>query len=132
VADLVNLSEPSSRRSFEMKVLVAGATGALGRQIVPRLINAGHEVAGTTTTPAKERQLREAGATSFVVDALQASSVARAVTAFEPDAIIHELTALSSLDIRQFEKSFALTNRLRIEAPTTSWRPVGRSAFAAS
>jgi nucleoside-diphosphate-sugar epimerase len=98
-----------------MKVLIAGATGALGRQIVPRLINAGHEVAGTTRTPGKERQLREAGVTPFVVDGLDRDGVMGAVKAFEPDAIMHQLTALSSMDMRHFERDFAPTNRLRTE-----------------
>ena len=98
-----------------MKVLIAGATGALGRQIVPRLIDAGHEVAGTTRTPGKERQLREAGVTPFVVDGLDHDGVLSAVQAFEPDAIMHQLTALSSMDMRHFERDFAPTNRLRTE-----------------
>ena len=98
-----------------MKVLIAGATGVLGRQLVPKLIAAGHEVAGTTRTPAKQAALREAGATPFVVDILDPDAVASAVGSFEPEVIVHEATALSSVDMRHFERSFALTNRLRTE-----------------
>jgi nucleoside-diphosphate-sugar epimerase len=117
-----------------MKVLVAGATGVLGRQLLPRLIGAGHDVAGTTRTPAKERQLREAGATPFVVDGLDREGTLRAVTSFEPEAIIHELTALSSMDMRHFERDFALTNRLRTEGTDhllAAGRAVGVRRFVA-
>lgn len=98
-----------------MKVLIAGATGVLGRQLVPKLIAAGHEVAGTTRTPSKERALRGAGAVPFVLDLLDPEAVARAVAAFEPEVLVHEATALSSVDMRHFERAFALTNRLRTE-----------------
>lgn len=98
-----------------MKVLIAGATGVLGRQLVPKLIAAGHEVAGTTRTPSREPALREAGATPFVVDILDPDAVASAVASFEPEVIVHEATALSSVDMRKVDRSFALTNRLRIE-----------------
>ena len=117
-----------------MKVLVAGATGALGRQILPRLIEAGHEVAGTTTRPDKQRQLQEMGATPFVMDGLDGEAVGQAVAAFEPEVIVHELTALSSVDMRDFEGSFALTNRLRTEGTDhllAAGRAVGVKRFVA-
>ena len=117
-----------------MKVLVAGATGALGRQILPRLIEAGHEVAGTTTRPDKQAQLQAMGATPFVMDGLDGESVGTAVAAFEPDGIVHELTALSSVDMRDFEGSFALTNRLRTEGTDhllAAGRAVGVKRFVA-
>jgi len=98
-----------------MKVLIAGATGVLGRQLVPKLVAAGHEVAGTTRTPSRERALREAGAVPFVLDLLDPEAVARAVAAFEPEVLVHEATALSSVDMRHFDRAFALTNRLRTE-----------------
>jgi nucleoside-diphosphate-sugar epimerase len=98
-----------------MKILIAGATGVIGRQLVPKLIANGHEVAGTTRTPTKEADLRQAGATPFVVDILDPESVASAVARYEPDVIIHEATALSSVNMRNFEKAFAVTNRLRTE-----------------
>ena len=62
-----------------MKILIAGATGVVGRQLTPKLVAAGHEVAGTTRTPSKEDVLREAGATPFVMDVLDPEAVARVV-----------------------------------------------------
>jgi nucleoside-diphosphate-sugar epimerase len=100
-----------------MKVLVAGATGALGKQLVPKLVANGHDVAGTTRYEAKRAAVEALGATPVVVDALDPDAVAAAVAAVEPDAIVHELTALSgSLDLRHFDRDLAATNRLRTEA----------------
>ncbi len=98
-----------------MKILIAGATGVVGRQLTPKLVAAGHEVAGTTRTATKEGALREAGATPFVMDVLDPEAVARVVAAFEPEVIVHEATALSSVNMRNFERAFAVTNRLRTE-----------------
>ena len=98
-----------------MKVLVAGATGALGTQLVPRLVAGGHEVFGMTRSASKRDIVRALGATPLVADALDPDAVARAVGEAEPDAIVHELTALSDIDLRHFDRSFALTNRLRTE-----------------
>ncbi|MDQ3675257.1 MAG: NAD(P)-dependent oxidoreductase [Actinomycetota bacterium] len=99
-----------------MKVLVAGATGAIGRQLVPRLVAEGHDVVGMTRSPSKREALRALGARSVVADALDREAVARAVAEAEPEVIVHQLTALAgSLDMRHFDRSFALTNRLRTE-----------------
>src|SRR3712207_5633351 len=99
-----------------MKILVAGATGALGRQLVPRLSARGHEVFGMTRSEGKRQLLRSLGATPVVADALDPEAVATAVAESEPEVIIHQLTALSgSLDLRHFDRDFALTNRLRTE-----------------
>jgi nucleoside-diphosphate-sugar epimerase len=98
-----------------MKVFVAGATGAIGRELVPRLVDAGHVVHGMTHRPENRALLEELGATPVVADALDAAQVARAVAEAEPDAIVHELTAIGDVDTRHMEKSFALTNRLRTE-----------------
>ena len=76
-----------------MKVFVAGATGALGKQLVPMLVANGHEVVGMTRTEAKRDQLRSVGAQPVVADALDADAVGRAVGAAEPDVIVHQLTA---------------------------------------
>lgn len=100
-----------------MKVLVAGATGALGRQLVPRLVARQHDVVGTTRSTARQDAVRRLGATPAVLDALDPAAVARTVDEARPDVIVHELTALAgSLDLRHFDRSFALTNRLRTEA----------------
>jgi nucleoside-diphosphate-sugar epimerase len=98
-----------------MKVFVAGATGAMGKQLVPRLIDAGHRVVGTTRSEAKQALLRDLGATPMVVDALDPDQVADAVAKAEPDVIVHELTSIAELDMRHFDRSFAMTNRLRTE-----------------
>jgi 2-alkyl-3-oxoalkanoate reductase len=98
-----------------MKVFLAGATGALGKRLIPQLIDRGHTVVGTTRSQSKAGLLHDLGAKPVVVDALDRDTVVEAVTAAQPDAIIHELTALSDIDLRKFEKSFDLTNRLRTE-----------------
>jgi nucleoside-diphosphate-sugar epimerase len=97
-----------------MKVLVAGATGALGKQLVPQLVAAGHDVAGMTRSRADA--VRRLGAWPLLADALDAEQVAAAVAQARPDAIVHELTALpDALDVRHFDREFELTNRLRTE-----------------
>jgi nucleoside-diphosphate-sugar epimerase len=98
-----------------MKVFVAGATGAIGRELVPRLVEAGHEVHGMTRREANRPLLEELGAVPVVADALDPAQVAAAVAAAEPDAIVHQLTAIGDVDTRHMERSFALTNRLRTE-----------------
>jgi nucleoside-diphosphate-sugar epimerase len=98
-----------------MRIFVAGATGAIGRQLLPKLAAAGHEVAGMTRTPAKVDEVREMGAAPILADALDAREVSAAVTAFRPEVIVHELTDLGGLRMRDFEGSFVATNRLRTE-----------------
>jgi nucleoside-diphosphate-sugar epimerase len=99
-----------------MKVFVAGATGAIGKKLVPMLVAAGYDVVGMTRTEAKRDQLRRLGARPVVADALDADAVGRAVGEAEPDVIVHELTAIPAApDMRHFDREFALTNRLRIE-----------------
>src|SRR3954462_1127576 len=118
-----------------MKVLVAGATGALGTQLVPRLVAAGHEVAGTTRSEARFEALHALGAAPFAMDALDPDDVARVVAEAAPDVIVHQLTALSgALDLRHFDRAFALTNRLRIEGTDhllAAGRAVGVRRFVA-
>jgi nucleoside-diphosphate-sugar epimerase len=99
-----------------MRVFVAGATGAIGRRLVPMLVAEGHEVVGMTTRPEGASLLGEWGASAVVGDALDAESVGTAVSKAAPDAIVHELTALSGgVNPRRFDRDFALTNRLRTE-----------------
>jgi 2-alkyl-3-oxoalkanoate reductase len=99
-----------------MRVFVAGASGALGAQLVPQLVAAGHEVVGMTRTPSKQEALRAMGALPAVADALDPDAVARAVAEAEPEVIVHQLTALSGpMDLRHFDRLFATTNRLRTE-----------------
>jgi nucleoside-diphosphate-sugar epimerase len=97
-----------------MRVFVAGATGALGRYLVPGLVAAGHEVTATTTTPGKVAQLRAAGAEPVVVDGLDREAVIAAVRAAAPEVIVHQMTALSGLrSLRKPDRVFAATNELR-------------------
>ena len=99
-----------------MKVFVAGATGALGKQLVPRLAAAGHDVVGMTRSERRAGLVRELGAEPAVADALDPEAVGAAVSTARPEVVVHELTALSgSLDLRHFERTFAETNRLRTE-----------------
>ena len=98
-----------------MRVFVAGATGAIGRQLVPRLVARGHEVHGMTRTEQKKAMLEDLGAVPVVADALDPQQVAEAVAMARPDVIVHELTAIEGLNPRRFDRDFALTNRLRSE-----------------
>jgi nucleoside-diphosphate-sugar epimerase len=97
-----------------MRVLVAGATGAIGTPIVRQLVERGHQVTATTRHPAKADHLRRLGATVAAMDGLDASSVGEAVARATPDAIIHQMTALAGKpDMRHFDRWFATTNALR-------------------
>lgn len=97
-----------------MRVFVTGATGALGRHLVPGLIAAGHQVTATTRTPGKVARLREAGAEPVVVDGLDRDAVIAAVRAAAPEVIVHQMTALASMrSLRKVDQVFAATNELR-------------------
>lgn len=99
-----------------MKVFVAGATGAIGKPLVAKLIENGHEVVAMTRSPGKAPALLEAGATPAIADALDRDAVVAAVVKAQPDAIIHELTAIGELSSpRRIDREFKLTNRLRTE-----------------
>src|SRR5215207_852820 len=117
-----------------MRVFVAGATGAIGKQLVPRLIAAGHEVYGMTRSASKQALLSQMGAVPVVADALDADQVAEAVGRAKPDVIIHQLTAIGALDTRHFDRDFARTNRLRTEGTDyllSAGRAVGVRRFVA-
>ncbi len=97
-----------------MRVFVAGATGVIGRQLVPQLVEAGHTVVGSTRSGTKAGWLAEAGAAAAVMDPLDRAEVMTAVMRAEPDVVVHELTALrGQTDLRRFDRSFAETNELR-------------------
>ena len=99
-----------------MKVFVAGATGALGMQLVPMLVEQGHEVTGMTRTRAKQDLIGDLGARPAVADALDPEGVAQAVGEAAPEVVIHELTAIDAASFgRSIDKMFAQTNRLRTE-----------------
>lgn len=97
-----------------MRVFVAGAAGAVGRRLVPRLLKAGHEVVGTTRSESKRQDLWNLGAEPVVVDALDAAEVGEVVAKAAPDVVVHQLTALSGTSsLRNFDRVFAATNALR-------------------
>jgi nucleoside-diphosphate-sugar epimerase len=97
-----------------MRIFVAGATGVIGQYLIPSLVAAGHEVTGTTRSPAKAGQLKRAGATPAIVDGLDRQAVLDAVRAAQPDVIVHQMTALASMrSFRHFDKEFAVTSELR-------------------
>jgi len=99
-----------------MRIFLAGATGAIGGRLVPLLLEAGHEVTGTTRSPAKADVLRAAGAEPVMADGLDRDAIVAAIAAARPDAIVHQLTALGDLtSLRNLDGAFALTNRLRTE-----------------
>jgi nucleoside-diphosphate-sugar epimerase len=102
-------------KELMMRVFVAGATGAIGKQLVPRLVEAGHEVHGMTRSESKRAMLQELGALPVVADALDSDQVAEAVGRARPEVIVHQLTAIGAVDMRHFDRDFALTNRLRTE-----------------
>ncbi|WP_431898385.1 NAD-dependent epimerase/dehydratase family protein [Nonomuraea sp. bgisy101] len=104
-----------------MRVFVAGGTGVVGRRLVPQLVARGHQVTATTTSAAKSGMLEQLGAEAVVMDGLDAVSVGEAVAAARPDAIVHQMTAISPAnagmepDFRHMDRWFAMTNRLRTE-----------------
>jgi nucleoside-diphosphate-sugar epimerase len=118
-----------------MRVFVAGGTGVIGRRLVPQLVARGHQVTATTTSAAKLGLLEQFGAAGVVMDGLDAASVGHAVAAARPDAIVHQMTALSVAHAgrpnpRKPERFFAITNRM---APSTDRaRTTTRSGSCAS
>jgi nucleoside-diphosphate-sugar epimerase len=98
-----------------MKIFVAGATGAVGRRLVPLLMAVGHEVAGLTRSPAKVGLLRRIGATPVIADALDPAAVMDVLQRQRPEVVIDELTSIKNFDMRNFDRGFAETNRLRTE-----------------
>ena len=99
-----------------MRIFVAGASGALGKRLVPLLKANGHSVVGTTRSPEKVALLRELGAEPVVVNALDAAAIGEEVARAEPDVVVHQLTALAGFtDMRKFDEQFAETNRLRTQ-----------------
>ena len=123
-----------------MKVFLAGATGVLGRALVPRLVARGHEVVGMTRSASKQDLVRSLGARAVVADALDPDAVGQAVASAEPEVIVHQLTALSgAMSVREARRpdrslAFTMTNRLRTEATDhllAAGRAVGARRFVA-
>src|SRR5215212_10035902 len=132
--------EAIDSRGAVMQIFVAGATGVLGRALVPQLVARGHDVVGMTRSASKQDLLRSLGAHPVVADALDPDAVAQAVASAEPEVIVHQLTALSGKmsirDARHPERfsGAILTNRLRTEATDhllAAGRAVGARRFVA-
>jgi 2-alkyl-3-oxoalkanoate reductase len=99
-----------------MRVFVAGASGEIGTRLVPQLIDAGHEVIGTSTSSAGAERVKGLGAKAIVLDLLDREAVRRAVLESAPDAIVNEATAIRGVTFsKNLDRSFAQTNRLRTE-----------------
>jgi nucleoside-diphosphate-sugar epimerase len=118
-----------------MRVFVAGASGALGSRLVPRLIDAGHEVIGSHRSPASAALLDVLGAEPVRLDLLDRAAVRKAIRDHQPDAIVHQATALADVQFgRNLDKTFAITNRLRTDgtdALLAAAREVGVPRFVA-
>jgi nucleoside-diphosphate-sugar epimerase len=100
-----------------MRILVAGATGAIGRRLVPALLTAGHSVIGMSHSFGKASLITALGAEPLIVDALDRAAVVDAIHRTGPDVVIHELTAIPpALDLRKFGRQFETTNLLRTQA----------------
>jgi len=120
VSSQVSERDSGTRTVMVVRVFVAGGTGVLGRRLVPQLVARGHQVTATTTGPGKLGLLAQLGADGVVMDGLDAMSVGEAVAAAQPDAIVHEMTAISLVhagkpDMKHMDQWFATTNRLRTE-----------------
>jgi 2-alkyl-3-oxoalkanoate reductase len=118
-----------------MRVFVAGASGAIGTRLVPQLIDRGHEVIGTFRSPANAERVRALGAEPIALDLLDARAVRKAVLETEPEAIVHQATALADMKFsRNLDRTFAQTNRLRTkgtDALLAAGREAGVSRFVA-
>lgn len=98
-----------------MKVFVAGATGVIGRRLVPALVSAGHDVTGTSRSAQGVESIIALGGEGVVMDGLDPSRVRSVVVAAEPEVMIHQLTSIKTFDSKNFDASLAVTNRLRTE-----------------
>jgi 2-alkyl-3-oxoalkanoate reductase len=99
-----------------MKILVAGASGAMGRALIPLLVRAGHDVVGMVQRPRSAEVVHSLGAEPRTADALDAVAVLSCFREVRPQVVIHQLTAIpAALDMRHFDREFALTNLLRTE-----------------
>ncbi len=118
-----------------MKVLVTGGTGAIGKFLLPLLLENKHEVVALTRSVMKVPQLEDIGVSAVVVDPLDKQRLTAEVRRAGPDVIIHQLTALSSVgNFRKFDQEFALTNRFRTEVTDTllaAARSIGTRRFIA-
>lgn len=99
-----------------MKIFIAGATGVIGRQLLPRLTEAGHEVTAITRSQGRVEQIRAYGANPIVCDVFEREKLKQAVATAKPEVVIHQLTSLPQrIDPRRIKQALAQTNKLRTE-----------------
>lgn len=116
-----------------MRVLVAGASGVVGRALIPMLVGRGHDVAGLVRTSASGLVVAELGAKPLIGDALDRVTVSHVFREFRPEVVIHQLTSLrGATDLWIFDTVFAQTNLLRTRELTILLRRPGKLASAAS
>jgi 2-alkyl-3-oxoalkanoate reductase len=128
----LGVSTDKQRKERIVRVFLTGASGAIGRSLVPQLIDAGHEVTGTHNSPAGAELLQKMGAKPDRLNLLDAAAVREAVLGAQPDAIVHEATALARVKFgRNMDKVLAETSELRTKGRTRCWRARARPAFAA-
>jgi nucleoside-diphosphate-sugar epimerase len=97
-----------------MRVLIAGATGAIGRPLVSQLLAAGHDVAGLVRSETAAQTLREWGAEPHSADVFDQPSVIEACAAARPEVLVGQLTALpTAINLRRYARDLEPTNRLR-------------------
>jgi 2-alkyl-3-oxoalkanoate reductase len=118
-----------------MKIFVTGGTGAIGKFLLPLLLDKKHDVVALTRSVIKAAELEETGVTAVIANPLDKQQLTAAVRRAEPDVIIHQLTALASAgNFRKFDEEFALTNRFRTEVTDTllaAARTIGTRRFIA-
>ncbi|MEA2764188.1 MAG: hypothetical protein QOK07_592 [Gemmatimonadaceae bacterium] len=118
-----------------MRVLVTGGTGAIGKFLLPLLLEGKHEVTALTRSVTKAPELEDNGVTAVIVDPLDKPRLTAAVRRAEPDVIIHQLTSITSVgNFRKLDQEFALTNRFRTEVTDTllaAARTIGTRRFIA-
>jgi nucleoside-diphosphate-sugar epimerase len=99
-----------------MKIFLAGASGAVGQTLIPLLLQQQHEVFGAFRNPSNTGLVQSLGATPVLLDALDPQAVNNHISQIKPQVVIHQLTAIRArIDLRNFDREFVLTNRLRTE-----------------
>jgi nucleoside-diphosphate-sugar epimerase len=99
-----------------VRIFLAGASGAIGRRLMPLLLAAGHEVTGTTRSASKAEELKARGVEAVVVDVFDAGALREIIVAARPDIVIHQLTDLPQVpDPASLRDALSRNSRLRIE-----------------